>query len=99
MNKNALKKILEHPDKDEIIAKLVLDIPPTDIHDGLVAKYTSVGDSKFIITERAIKTFKDNYLDVYSLIQEDMLKTKQAVVSSSTDELELAVRNNPAYKS
>jgi len=39
MNKNALKKILEHPDKDEIISKLVIGITPKDIHDWLSAKY------------------------------------------------------------
>ena len=40
MNKNALKKILEHPDKDELIAKLVLDYAPKEIHEWLAGKYT-----------------------------------------------------------
>ena len=99
MNKNALKKILEHPDKDEIIAKLVLDYPPKDIHDWLAAKYTNVSEAKFVIAEKSIKTFKDNYLDVYSMIREDMAKTKQALATSTEDQLELAVKSNPTYKS
>lgn len=99
MNKNALKKILEHPDKDEIIAKLVLDYPPKDIHDWLAAKYTNVSEAKFVIAEKSIKVFKENYLDVYSMIREDMLKTKQAVAASTEDQLELAVKSNPTYKS
>lgn len=99
MNKNALKKILEHPDKDEIIAKLVLDYAPKDIHDWLAAKYTNVSEAKFVIAEKSIKTFKENYLDIYSMIREDMVKTKQAVVTSTEDQLELAVKNNPTYKS
>jgi hypothetical protein len=99
MNKNALKKILEHPDKDEIIAKLVLDYPAKDIHDWLAAKYTNVSESKFVVAEKSIKVFKENYLDVYSMIREDMLKTKQAVATSTEDQLELAVKSNSTYKS
>lgn len=99
MNKNTLKKILEHPDKDEIIAKLVLDISPKDINEWLVGKYTNVGEAKFIINEKSIKTFKDNYLDVYSLIQEDIAKTKQAVSTGVEDQIELSIRNNITYKS
>lgn len=98
MNKNALKKILEHPDKDEIIAKLVLDYAPKDIHDWLASKYTNVSEKKFVIAEGPIKTFKDNYLDVYHMIQEDISKTKQAVATSTEQQLELTIKNNPTYK-
>jgi hypothetical protein len=98
MNKNALKKILEHPDKDEIIAKLVLDYPAKDIHDWLAAKYTNVSEAKFVIAEKSIKVFKENYLDVYSMIREDMLKTKEAVATSTEDQLILSVKDNPTYK-
>lgn len=99
MNKNSLKKILEHPDKDEIIAKLVLDYSAKDIHDWLANKYTNVSEAKFVVAEKSIKVFKENYLDVYSMIREDMLKTKEAIVTSTEDQLELAVKNNPTYKS
>jgi hypothetical protein len=99
MNKNALKKILEHPDKDELIAKLVLDYAPKEIHEWLAGKYTNVSEAKFVIAEKSIKVFKENYLDVYSMIREDMLKTKQAVATNTEDQLELAVKSNPTYKS
>jgi hypothetical protein len=99
MNKNALQKILDHPDKDEIIAKLILDISPKDIHEGLAGRYTNVSEAKFVIAEKSLKTFKDNYLDVYNMIQEDITKTKQAVATSTEANLELAVRNNSTYKS
>ena len=98
MNKNALKKILDHPDKDEIIAKLILDIAPKDIHEGLAARYTNVSEAKFVIAEKSLKTFKDNYLDVYNMIQEDIAKTKQAVATSTEEQLELAVKGNSTYK-
>ena len=98
MNKNALRKILQHPDQQEIIGKLILDIPAKDIHDWLASKYISVSEAKFVVAEKSIKTFKDNYLDVYSMIREDMAKTKQAIVASTEDQLELAVKSNPTYK-
>ena len=97
MNKNALKKILDHPDKDEIIAKLIMDISPKDINEWLADKYKNVSEAKFVIAEKPLKTFKDNYLDVYNLIQEDISKTKQAITTSTEDQLDLAVKSNPTY--
>jgi hypothetical protein len=89
MNKTALKKI----------SKLVIGISPKDIHDWLHAKYTNVSETKFVIAEKSIKSFQDNYLDIYNLIQEDLGKAKVAIANSTEDELELAVKNNPTYKS
>lgn len=99
MNKNALKKILEHPDKDEIISKLIIGISSKDVYDWLKAKYTNVSESKFVISEKSIKSFQENYLDIYNLIQEDIAKSKLAVNSSTEDQLELSVQNNTTYKS
>lgn len=98
MNKNSLKKVLDHPDKDEIIAKLVMDISEKDIHSWLSSKYTSVGDSQMVLSTKIIKVFKDNYLDLYGMIQEDIHKTKSSIASSTQDELQLSVNNNSAYK-
>jgi hypothetical protein len=99
MNKNALKKILEHPDKDEIISKLVIGISSKDIHDWLKAKYTNVSESKFVIAEKSIKNFQDNYLDIYNLIQEDITKSKQSIATGTEEQLMLSVQNNATYKS
>ena len=98
MNKTALKKILDHPDKDEIISKLVLGISPRDIYDWLKSKYTNVSEAKFVIAEKSIKSFQDNYLDIYSLIQEDLAKSKIALATSTEDDLQLTDKNSPAYK-
>ena len=98
MNKNALKKILDHPDKDELIAKLVLDYSAKDIHDWLAGKYTNVSEAKFVVAEKSIKTFKENYLDVYNMIREDISTTKQALATSTEQQMELAIKNNPTYK-
>ncbi len=98
MNKTALKKILDHPDKDEIISKLVIGISSKDVHDWLQAKYTNVSEAKFVIAEKSIKSFQDNYLDIYNMIQDDLVKTKSAMTTNTQEQLELAVKNNPTYK-
>jgi hypothetical protein len=98
MNKTALKKILDHPDKDEIISKLVIGQPIKDVHDWLKSKYTNVSEIKFVIAEKSLKSFQENYLDIYTMIQEDLVKTNSAIATSTEDQLELSVRNNTAYK-
>jgi hypothetical protein len=98
MNKTALKKILDHPDKDEIISKLVIGISPSDIYEWLKAKYTNVSEAKFVIAEKSVKQFKENYLDIYNMIQEDLIKTKSSLLLNTEDSLELSVKSNSAYK-
>lgn len=92
------KKILEHPDKDEIISKLVIGQPLSDIHDWLKSKYTNVSEAKFVLSEKILKSFQDNYLDFYNDMLQDKANMKQALVAGTQDELELAVKNNPTYK-
>lgn len=98
MNKTALKKIIDHPDKDEIISKLVIGQSTKDIHDWLAAKYTNVSEIKFVISEKSLKSFKENYLDIYTMVQEDLIKTKSAIANNTEQNLELSVKNNTAYK-
>jgi hypothetical protein len=99
MNKNALKKIIDHPDKDEIISKLVIGVSAHDVHEWLQAKYTNISEVKFVISEKSIKSFQENYLDIYNLIQEDIAKSKTAVATNTEQQLDLAIQNNSAYKS
>jgi len=98
MNKNALKKILEHPDKDEIISKLIIGISAKDIHDWLKAKYTNVSEMKFVIAEKSIKSFQSNYLDIYNMINADLAKSKSALATNTEEQLSLSIQNNPTYK-
>ena len=98
MNKN-VKRILEHPDRDEIISKLVIGISSNDIHEWLNSKYTNPNESKFVLSVKTISNFQDDYLDIYDLIKQDLIKTKQALLTNGEDQLELAVTNNITYKS
>src|SRR5258708_19500747 len=98
MNKPTYKKILEHPDKDEIISKLVIGQPPADINDWLKSKYTNVSESKFVLSEKMLNSFQNTYLDFYNDIQQDISKTKTALANNTVDSIELAVKSNPTYQ-
>ncbi len=97
-NQPSYKKILEHPDREEIIAKLTIGQSTTDINEWLKGKYTTVAERKFVLSERMLKSFKDTYLDFYSDVMQDASKTKNALATGTSAELDLAVKNNPAYK-
>lgn len=97
MKKSALQKILQAPDRDEIISKLILGISPKDIHDNLSIRYSNVSEKNFIISEKDLKTFKDTSLDLYKMIKEDMTKTK-LVENNVDEELKLAIQNNSTYR-
>lgn len=92
---NALEKVLEHPDKDEIISKLIIDIPEKDINEWLDTKYCNPGESKFVLSRTCLKEFKEKYLDIYGKIKQDILKVKE---SSPEDKLSLTLKNNKLYK-
>lgn len=97
MSKQALVKILNHPDREEIIAKLVLDISCKDIKQWLSEKYSGINSTKFQLSEASLKVFKEKYLDIYNTIKEDV--TKASNLSSNIDQdLKLAVSNNNTYK-
>lgn len=98
MNKPTYKKILEHPDKDEIINKLVIGQPLDDIHDWLKGKYTNVSEAKFVLSEKILKSFQHTYLEFYSDVQLDLSKTKSALANGTVDQLQLAVKGSSAYK-
>ena len=60
--------------KHKINIRLLLDYTPKDISEWLASKYTNVSEKKFVISELAIKSFKNNYLDVYNMIKKILLK-------------------------
>jgi len=99
MSKAIVKKILDHPDKDEIISKLLIGIDAKGVCEWLDVKYNTLNDKKFLLNETSLKKFQNEYLDIYTLIQEDLSRTKAAVSNGTTDELMLSVQNNQMYKS
>lgn len=96
LKKASLKKILESPDREEITSKLLMGRSPKDIHEWLKAKYTDLNDSSFILSEKLLKTYQDDYLDIVDTIQKDLVKTKSNIEIGT--ELELAVKSNITYQ-
>jgi hypothetical protein len=100
VSNTSLKRILEHPDKDELISKSIIGLSPKEINEWLSDKYSDVAERKFVISEKTIKSFQENYLDVYQQIRDDVLKSKTSIQMQDLDkELRLAVSDNPNYKS
>lgn len=96
MSKNIALKILEHPDKDEIITKLLSNAPATDIHEWLEAKYVNVGEKKFVLSDKVISTFQKEYLDIYSIIKDDIAKARVNKLTPE-EELKLQIQGSPQY--
>ncbi len=92
-----LNKIISHPDKEEIISKIVIGVSNKDIAEWLKGKYPHPSESKYRLAESFISSFKNDYLDIYKLVQEDLSKTK-ALVKNPEEELKLTINNLPAYK-
>lgn len=98
MAKSTTSKILSHPDREEIISKMLLGISTKDIYDNLNIRYADVGDPSLIISEKELTTFKKNSLDIYRTIQEDLHKTSTALANKDTNNVDLAVKSSPKYK-
>lgn len=89
-------KLLQHPDKDEIVSKLVTGVKPKDIGDWLKLKYPNKDQSHLRVAVSTLKSFVDNNLDLYNTIQNDIVGIK----SGQTPQKEIAesLKNNKTYK-
>ena len=57
-------KILNHPDREEIIQKLLQGVSPNKVHDWLNEKYTEEADKQHHITVKTISDFRKKYLNL-----------------------------------
>lgn len=97
MNKTAIKKILDHPNKDELISKLIEGSDPKELHNWLQEKYISESEKRFVLSEDLLSDFKDKHLDFYLTIRNDVLATKEA--DKSIDKaLDISLKRNKKYK-
>lgn len=96
MKKNIALQVLEHPDRDELINKLILGLSPRDIYEWLSALYSTPVEKPLIISEKNLKKFKDEYLDMYSFIKQDLNKT--STVLSINDQVKEEIQGSPNYQ-
>lgn len=94
---NLATKILEHPDKDLIISRMVSGIPVAEIREYLEATYTNPGEEKFVLSEKVLTTFQKDYLDFYTTIRDDLTKTKESKLSPE-ETLSMEIQGSTTYK-
>lgn len=92
---NLALTIKNHPDFEEILCKLIENADMKDIHEWLAAKYDAVAEKQLILSIKNLKSFKDDYLDFYTSVREDLSKVKHNI--SAEDELKIQVQGTPAY--
>ena len=97
MKDNLLKKIYNHPDREEIISKLTLGISGDDINIWLIEKYGDIGDKKLIFTGKVLKQYKEEFLDIVKQIQSDTLAIRQEQANIVSD-MKSTIQSNSAYK-
>lgn len=95
MVNKAITDVMDHEDKDEILVKLLSDVPIKDINQWLSAKYK--GQRELIIPQKSLSIFKSEYLDLYSKMREDLLRTK-INLASQTEEIQQEISGNAAYQ-
>jgi hypothetical protein len=76
-SKSIVEKIYNHPDREEIISKLLMDEDPKTIAEWLNAKYEDVESRQFQLPVRVIADFKKNNLDFYTIMKNDLAIVKQ----------------------
>jgi hypothetical protein len=104
IKENTAIKILNHPNLQEIIAKLASDVSCANISEALKYQYESVSEQQFQLSEKVLQDFKDNYFDFYNIIKQDVVVLKSGAVEnhstgvlSAYDELQQQMENNPTY--
>ncbi len=101
VNKASLNKFIQHPDKDELISKLIEGTSPKELHEWLEGKYISNAEKKFVLSESLLAGFKEKHLDFYVTIRNDVLSTKDNNVATANHldkVVQSSLTKNKAYK-
>ena len=89
-------KILEHPDKEEVISKLIAGISPKDIAEWLELKYSTKEQYPLRLSQKLLKSFIDSNLDLYKQIKEDVKLVKEGKAPNKV--LSKSLINNKTYQ-
>ncbi len=88
-------KIINHPDSEEIVGKLVSGIRPKDVSEWLKVKYSGKDDNHLRLSSALLKEFIDNNLNLYETLKQDI----QGVKSGGIDKkVSAALKNNKTYQ-
>jgi hypothetical protein len=89
-------KILAHPDKDEIISKLVNGVKTKDVSDWLKLKYPNNDQAHLKLSSKMLKEFVDNNLDLYNTLKNDVADVKAG--NKQDKKIAESLLNNKTYK-
>lgn len=89
-------KLLEHPDKDEVISKLISGVKPKDISDWLKLKYPDKEQSHLKLSTKLLKDFIDNNINLYNTLQEDVANLKEG--KQQNKKIAESLLNNKTYR-
>ncbi len=92
-----LSQITEHPDYDEIVAKVVTGIGAKDISQWLKIKYSDKEQKHLCLSIKSIQEFINKHVDLQATLQRDLLAVKNN--DSLTDKkIALSLANNKSYQ-
>ena len=75
----SIKNLLEHPEKNYIIDKLLEDnVDFKELNNYLEEKYSDL-DKKYVLSVNFLKEFKSEYLNIYQEVKEDIKNTKETI--------------------
>lgn len=89
--------ILNHPDVDEIVSKLLTGTSPKSVVDWLQLKYSKDEQSHLHISSKLLSSFQDSpYLDYYQQVEKDISKTKNG--TKLDKKIADSLSNNKTYR-
>ncbi len=88
-------RIINHPDAEEIVGKLVNGVKPKTIVDWLKLQYPQDDQKHLRLGQALLKDFLDSNLDLYATIQSDV---KAAKNNNLDKEISDSLKNNKTYK-
>jgi hypothetical protein len=92
-------KLLQHPDKEEIISQLVNGTPVRDVAEYLRLKYPGEDNSHLRVSFSTIQNFKKNYLDLDGQVARDVrAAASHALSEQRVEEGRAVVEKSSAYQ-
>ncbi len=89
-------KLLSHPNKEEILNKLVNGTKPKDISDWLKLKYPDKEQGHLRVSASMLKEFLNSNLDLYNTLKIDIVDTKQGLQQNK--KIAESLLNNKTYR-
>jgi hypothetical protein len=92
-------KILQHPNSEEIVSKLMTGVDPKDICDWLKLKYDLPEQSHLKLSPSLLKSFySDGSIDMYNTLKKDLAIVKNSTSNLANKNQSDSLKNNKTYK-